>query len=472
MKKFAIVFFVACLGVSGRSNTVRMATEDFVRRAKSEAMEYTTAISNELEVAMQSVNANGVEVPESAARRGVTFIDTDGVDQNASVSIGRGAISGIRPEEIESAPSNTIIRSGTVAIGVGAVATNAANYVVEGGPYRQQATAIGWNAHAIGINSVAIGSGAIHTNEVLTGGDAPWASGQQSIAIGYGARALSNKSIQIGQGINTTENSLQFGNVMLAKNGKLNFSASDLGAAATNAVNEMMGNKVAALTQTFPTPTNDLAGITMTSYSASDDGEHIFTILVHTNDAVESATMRVGSGTSLEIYKAQTVNRLLGDKADRQHTHVADDITDMSQFVSGVVDEMLSPKILDAEVSADASEIAIDSSNHVIKSIRFLLGPGASTNQTVEMSVVPSGVARNFQLYVGGILPEMTRQPVDMDFSHLLDDGYKIYSIPLLGPTVEHPNAYAWSLGTNSVPCVVTVQEPILKTLIIKKESF
>ena len=155
-----------------------------------------------------------VDVPDDAAAKGVTFTcnkhdpdDPDvtcGDEDNGAVEIGVGAKAAVTPDALSSAPSGTVARSVSVAIGAGADAT------VSPGSTKNQAIAIGFHAQAKGSTSIAIGSGAQHSFEDQLSGAAAYASAGESVAIGYGAKSTAGKAVQLGHGTNSVPESLQF----------------------------------------------------------------------------------------------------------------------------------------------------------------------------------------------------------------------------------------------------------------------
>ena len=210
--------------VSGLRGEISGLRTDFV--AASNAFEFAIvdakdAVDAELvalsqfavEYADGKVNAD-VTIPESAARRGVSTVDMYGEDQNAAIELGRTARAAVSGATIAAAPSNTIVRSVSIAIGEHADAT------IDGST-RSQALAIGWHAQAKASNAIAIGMGAQHPNEDAMTGNATVASGNEAIAAGYNAKATASRAVQIGSGTNSTPNSLQFMDVPIVRDGKL-----------------------------------------------------------------------------------------------------------------------------------------------------------------------------------------------------------------------------------------------------------
>lgn len=184
------------------------------------ATNYTDKASKEIEDKVASLNlgTEEVELPQVAADKGVTFIDSYGEKANAGIEVGANAKARVTQAALENAPSNTIVRSVSIAIGAEADAT------IDGDSIKNQAIAIGWHAQAKGSNAIAIGSGAQHPDETIESGNATVALGNTAIAMGYDAKAYTNSTIsigrsakanaegavQIGAGINTNQYSLQF----------------------------------------------------------------------------------------------------------------------------------------------------------------------------------------------------------------------------------------------------------------------
>lgn len=155
-----------------------------------------------------------VGVPADAAAKGVTFTCNKsdpadpavlcGEEDNGAVEIGVGAKATVTQDALSAAPSGTVARSVSVAIGTAADAT------VSPGSTKNQAIAIGWHAQAKGSNAIAIGSGAQHSFEDPLSGAAAYANSGESVAIGYSAKATAPQAVQLGAGNNSTPTSLQF----------------------------------------------------------------------------------------------------------------------------------------------------------------------------------------------------------------------------------------------------------------------
>ena len=165
-----------------------------------------------------SLREGGTEIPEEAADKGITYVDSYGEDANVAIELGRNAKAAVTEAAIEGASSNTVIRSVSIAIGAESDAR------VSESSTKNQAIAIGWHAQAKASNAIAIGSGAEHPTETAETGNATVASGSTSIAMGYDAKATAESTIaigrsakatvigaaQIGQGTNSKANTLQF----------------------------------------------------------------------------------------------------------------------------------------------------------------------------------------------------------------------------------------------------------------------
>ena len=202
--------YAAWTAASGWSDLVA-AGHPFLRHSEWEyARRYELgAVAGLLDV----VNVDRVQLSGEAAARGVTFTHSKGDDQNVAIEIGRGAVAAVDEAAANAAPSNTVLRSVSVAIGANAVArANATS---------SQAIAVGWNAQATGVNAIAIGSGAQHPDETAMTGDATVASGPTSISMGYGAKSTAKNAVQLGQGVNSEADTLKFFDVTVVKDGKV-----------------------------------------------------------------------------------------------------------------------------------------------------------------------------------------------------------------------------------------------------------
>ncbi|GEM_PF-2584598 len=168
-------------------------------------------------------------------RQGVTY-EKNGVWQDAAVVIGANAKGTVDPGYVAKAPSNTCLRSVSVAIG------GHADAQVPDSP-KSQAIAIGWFAQAKASNAVAIGAGTQHTNETAMTGDATVANANEAVAVGYGAKATAHQSVQVGRGVNGTARSFKFQDVFIVKDGKLAVEDPQID---TNTVKEIVRKAIAA----------------------------------------------------------------------------------------------------------------------------------------------------------------------------------------------------------------------------------
>lgn len=84
------------------------------------------------------------------------------------------------------------------------------------------AIAIGSGASGNGVRSVAIGADTTAQTVSIAIGSAAQGTGNSSIALGSGATVSANYAAQIGTGTNSTAHSLQFEDVPIVVNGKLN----------------------------------------------------------------------------------------------------------------------------------------------------------------------------------------------------------------------------------------------------------
>ena len=210
-----------------------LSTPDFVvytngYKAGGVPVVVTNTVARLLAGYAAKMRVSPVEVPDGAAAKGVTFVDTYGEDQNQAVEMGEGASSAVSTNALLNAAPGTVARSVGVAIGAHSVVSNAANEV------RSQGVAVGYHAQALASNAIAIGAGAQHpdeaathldvTEEVTKVGNATVARGETAIAVGYSAKATgaqsvavgraaearASGSVQIGTGVNTVANSLAF----------------------------------------------------------------------------------------------------------------------------------------------------------------------------------------------------------------------------------------------------------------------
>lgn len=255
------------------------------------------------------------EIPETAAERGVTFIDQHGDEHNGAVEIGRNAIAAVGEEAINAAPSNAVVRNVSVAIGDGADATNPKD------PLKHQGIAIGNQARAADVNATAIGSGVKHIDEDdMTGGNA-YASAQQATAIGYSAKATAVGAFQFGWGVNDTEHSLQFENVPIVRNGKLQIDWDAMEASVSNRVEARVQEErdLGVMYGSVGT-TNDYRYLRLAGYNAEQDSDPELIIAVNTStndDYALSFPIYPGSPNRVEIYKAETMDRILSNLVQR-----------------------------------------------------------------------------------------------------------------------------------------------------------
>ena len=202
-----------------KTNTVLKAAKDYTDQQASAALTIVAGMAETIErnavnAATQYVKAAPVEIPAAAAAKGVTFecakpdpanpSATCGEEDNGAVAIGRNAKAAVTAAALNAAPSNTVGRSVSVAIGAEADATVSASAT------KNQAVAIGWHAQAKASNAVAIGGGAQHTFEDAMSGAAAYANASEAVAVGYSAKATANGAVQFGLGTNTTAKSFQF----------------------------------------------------------------------------------------------------------------------------------------------------------------------------------------------------------------------------------------------------------------------
>jgi hypothetical protein len=251
-----------------------------------------------------------VEISASDAARGVTFVDEDGIDQNAAIEIGRNAKAAPEAGVVGAAPDNAVVRSASIAIGDNADATDPGN------PLKQQAIAIGWNAQAKSLNAIAIGDGAQHTNETPMTGHATVATGPKAIAAGYAAKAteedgialgafarsLETGAVQIGSGTNETPNSLKFRDTFIVKDGKI------AGGTDTNEVARMISETVdQGVAFINSGRTNGYDYVQMRDV----DGGVSYTVAFQEESETVDFPFSPGSTNRAEVYKAATVDAKL-----------------------------------------------------------------------------------------------------------------------------------------------------------------
>lgn len=261
---------------------------------------------------LNAVSAGRVEVPAEAAARGVTAEDSHGCAHDSAVQIGVGAMAHVSAAAILDAPSNTVVRSVSVAVGPGADATDPNN------PTKHQALAIGNQSRASAVNAIAIGSGVRHDDEDDMSGGNAYASGQQSTAIGYAAKATATKAVQIGEGVNDVQDSLKFGDVFVVRDGRVQAPGTDTNTVArmireetekgvmygstgvTNAVDEATGE----------TNAWHYIRIEGVNESQGSDPALVVAVSADTNsDVAASFPLFPGSPNRRDIYSAATVDR-------------------------------------------------------------------------------------------------------------------------------------------------------------------
>lgn len=180
---------------------VAEAATNYTDAVKGEVTNYTDSA-----IAKLNLSTEDVVVPESAADKGVTFVDQYGENQNVAIAIGRNAKAGVTEEALEGAASNTVVRSVSIAIGAESDATLSENSI------KNQAIAIGFHAQAKASNAIAIGSGAQHPTETAETGNATVAGGATSIAIGYDAKSTDESAVSIGRSAKSSaKNAVQLG---------------------------------------------------------------------------------------------------------------------------------------------------------------------------------------------------------------------------------------------------------------------
>lgn len=241
----------------------------------------TLILTNAEEFVKRSVESKS-ELSQEEVKRGITFIK-EGIDQNGAIAIGTNAIASIDPEYVKTAPSNTVLRSVSIAIGGNSDARN-------DGKDKSQSIAIGWFAQAKAINSIAIGSGAQHTNETAMTGNATVATSDCAIAIGYSAKAVARNAMQIGAGTNSTPNSLQFFGTPIVRNGRIvidSVQTNDVIKLAQKIVDDMLSPRTVSEDETSEV-------LSVQSYTT--------TTYMPTNSAIDELTVEATSTRNFEIY--------------------------------------------------------------------------------------------------------------------------------------------------------------------------
>lgn len=247
------------------------------------------------------------------SRIGLGFVQEDTSQSHCvhdgQVSIGIGARAS-DPEALSGLPTNTVVRSVSVAIGNGADATDPLH------PEKEQAIAIGNQSRASAVNAIAIGAGVRHDHEDDMSGGNAYASGAQSAAFGYSAKATALQSWQLGFGTNDTPTSLKFFDTFIVKDGKVQGGGTD-----TNTVARMIQAEAdKGLMYGSTGATNGYNYIRLSGVNDNDrsDPELILAINSDTNsDYAASFPLYPGSPNRREVYSAQTVDRLLSEKEAR-----------------------------------------------------------------------------------------------------------------------------------------------------------
>jgi hypothetical protein len=239
-----------------------------------------------------------ISIPDADAARGITFKDPHGCEHNGAVEIGAGATAAVSQEAISAAPSNTVVRSVSVAVGPGADATDPSN------PVKNQAIAIGNQAKASAVNAIAIGSGVRHADESDMQGGNAYASAPQAVAVGYAAKATADGAVQIGPGTNATPDSLKFGSTWIVRNGRIE------GGTDTNEVARMIRDELE----------NGVAFIDRGNTNGYEwvrvgdmDGDVSYVVAFAGESATVDFPIAPGSTNRAEVYKAETVDRMLAD---------------------------------------------------------------------------------------------------------------------------------------------------------------
>lgn len=240
----------------------------------------------------------------------MTFVDGHGDEHNGAVELGAGARAEVSREAILAAPSNSTVRSVSVAIGPGADATDPSN------PLKHQGIAIGNQSRASAVNTIAIGSGVRHDDEDDMSGGNAYASAPQAAALGYTAKATATGAWQMGFGTNDVPNSLKFGPTFVVRDGRLATDGLDTNAVARMIRDESEKGIMYGSTGT----TNGYAFIRMQGYNAAQDSDPEFILAVNADTNSEYAAsfpLYPGSPNRREIYSAQTVDRIVSNLVRR-----------------------------------------------------------------------------------------------------------------------------------------------------------
>ncbi len=227
-----------------------------------------------------------VELTDEQKAKGITYLKK-GVWQDTAVVIGEDAKGTVDPDYVAKAPSNTMLRSVSVAIGghADAMVTNSS---------QSQAIAIGWMSQAKASNAIAIGSGNQATNETAMTGDAAYAAGANSIAMGYGAKATATDAVQFGKGINDTKQSFKFFDTYIVKDGKLAVE----GTLDTNSINQIISQALdPKFVQDFDDPAAELVYVK----------SHAITTISFTNRAsLSGIELEPSSSRNYEVFLPDT----------------------------------------------------------------------------------------------------------------------------------------------------------------------
>lgn len=174
---------------------------------------------------------NGVVARDYLLKYGVSIGSTNLVRESGCIAIGNTAMAGVE-ENGDVSPLNKKDRNDKKAIGAIAIGTQV-------WARRLGCIAIGRKAKSCFVNNIAIGNGAEAGNVdrvknkkgdyYYAGGDVDYSDSnypnghitRNAVAIGPLAKAKAFNSIQLGKGTNLIENSLQFRNTTVVKNGKI-----------------------------------------------------------------------------------------------------------------------------------------------------------------------------------------------------------------------------------------------------------
>jgi hypothetical protein len=228
-----------------------------------------------------------VPLSEEQATNGVSYVDGDGIDQDAAIAIGPNAKASVDPAYVAKAQKNVTLRSVSVAVG------GYADAQVANSP-KSQAIAIGWFAQAKASQAIAIGAGAQHANETALSGDATVALADRTVAVGYKAKATASGAWQFGAGTNDVKNSLKFGDTYIVKDGRLAASTSvktnDVRGIAASVVEELLA----------PQTLRDWTDCVVTAKT------HTITTLAPTNAVDDELEIEPGASRNYEVYLPNT----------------------------------------------------------------------------------------------------------------------------------------------------------------------